>query len=107
MKRHGPAPTFQKKDFSVSTTTQSMSQEASALGIKPGELPYGQLYITWPDVGLRLASNPILATEYETWIFLHEDRCGDEVQGWRFAPSAETVRMHPELEGYDLLIIND
>lgn len=107
MQLQAPAPSFRKKDFGVSPTTQSMSQEASMLGLVPGEVPYGQLYINAPDVGLWLASTPILAAEREAWIFLHEDRCGDEIQGWRFAPSAETLRMHPDLEGYDLLIIND
>lgn len=101
------APTFDRINFHVSDGTKTMSQEASALGLKPGVVPFGKLYVNSKEVGLWLNTNPILATERLAWLFIHHDRCGGEIQGWRFRPAPETINTNPELEGYDLLIIND
>lgn len=98
------APTFRSKDFGCSITLQSMSQEASMLGIKPGVLPYGRLYDDAADLGLRIRTD---TGEETIWIFMHVDTCGGELQGWRFSPTADTIAKNPVLEGFDLLIIND
>jgi hypothetical protein len=98
------APTFHSKDFGSSSVSQSMSQEASMLGVKPGVLPYGRLHADSPELGFRMLAENGVET---IWIFMHTSTCAGEVQGWRFSPTADTIAKHPYLEGYDLLIIND
>lgn len=77
--------------------------EASDLQLRSLE----RLYDDACDVGLALR-NPRTGN-VTRWALLTEvrDPWGDELLGWMLAPTPETIRKQPELQGYQLNIIND
>lgn len=94
---------YSSDTLSHSAKNQLLLGEASDLGFRGPEL----LYDDAADVGLALI-NPRTGN-VTRWHLLDEvrDRRENELLGWMFAPTPETLRKQPELKGYQLNIAND
>lgn len=100
-----PCP-LNTKDFTVSVGAPLMFAEASTLGFKAGEVPGGQLYDDACDVGITVTSH--LTGEVTHWYKTQEDLVvHDEVQGWIYKPTPETLRKKPHLKAWEIHILND
>lgn len=101
------SPTFFLAQFDRADDIKSMSQEASTLGLPPGQPPYGLLALETPpaDIGLQIMNNS--TGDVTTWCLTKVDMsCGD-IAGWKFKPSADTIKEFPHLVDWTLLIVND
>ena len=99
-------PTYNIKKLNFECSIKRIGFDASDLGIPPGVLPHGRLYDDACDEGVKLIN--VQGTNTETvWHFVRDDVVRGEVMGWHYAPTPETVRKHPKLDGWTLLIAND
>jgi hypothetical protein len=99
------APTFRTEQFDRFADIRSISQEASTLGLKPGYLPMGRLYPDAADLGIHLQS--CKSNETSSWYLSSEDKNGEDIAGWLFRPTVESIAKFPQLDQWTLLIIND
>jgi hypothetical protein len=67
----------------------------------------GRIYADAADAGFTLHN--VETGGYATFVFDHTDRIdgGEDVAGWVYVPTRETLRLHPQLAGYTVTIIND
>jgi hypothetical protein len=80
--------------------TRTFSAELSEVrGFEPA-----QIYRDAADVGLVLEGR---TGKEVTYAFAREDRFGEQVMGWRFVPTPESLRAVPRARGTSVLIIND
>lgn len=94
------------QSFTVAVGKTLMFAEASTLGFKAGEVPGGQLYDDACDLGITVINHRSGAKTH--WYKAQEDLVvHDEVQGWIYRPTAETVRKMPQLAGWEVHILND
>jgi hypothetical protein len=63
------------------------------------------LYDDACDVGFAIKSEK--TGRVSTWFFSEELRDGEEVVGWLYKPTTESVRKNQGLSGYTLTIFND
>lgn len=79
--------------------------EASELGLRPGQA-WVQLYDDACDEGIVLRSHRTGAVTH--WSLKSTTRSPDqEVMAWTLTPVTETLRRYPELQGYELRVLND
>jgi hypothetical protein len=104
-------PKYNAVQFGVSLNNRSMSAEASSLGIRVGQQPYGRMYDDACDVGITLY-NP--ASGVDTVWYLegeeYENNNGEEypdLTHWVFKPCTDTLRWNPQLKGWKVVIFND
>ena len=85
------------------------SAEASDLGIRAAEMPYafGPIYNDAADIGMAL-HNPTTG-KTTVWVLSKKimDASGDDIGGWEFKPTLETVREFPQLAMRRVIIWND
>ena len=94
---------YSSESVSHSAHRSLLIAEASDLQLRSLE----RLYDDAADVGLALR-NPRTGN-VTRWSLLTEvrDPRENELLGWMLAPTPETIRKQPELQGYQLNIIND
>jgi hypothetical protein len=97
---------FSSKLFSCNRKRGLLVAELSDLGVRPGNSPLSQLYDDAADVGLAIRSDETGVTT--VWHWSHDViNADDEVEVMIFRPTHETVRSNPQLDGYELHLIND
>ena len=96
---------YKESQFAYNPNTKVYCEEASTLGVNAdkacyGPLPSGLVGITLVLPGCRGAAE---------FVFSHEDLDASEedVAGWNFVPSHQTLKQYPFLEDVRVLIIND
>jgi hypothetical protein len=80
---------FKESQFSYNLATKTYVAEASDLRISsPGQ------YVT---------------VDGYAFVFTHADKdiSGEDIMGWRYAPTGNSLSINPALAGHGLLIIND
>jgi hypothetical protein len=94
--------------FTCSKERKSFSAEASDLGFRAGQEPFGRLYDDACDVGITLDN---LETGNRTHWYLPQDQPEVDGEGdikcWVFKPTSETLRAHPKLAGWTVTVFND
>ena len=102
--------TFRTDSFSVNRTDKVMSTELSDLNVPVGfgefSYPEDRIYTDACDVGCKFRSHK---TGIETtWYLDHCDRNKDnEIEGYWFFPTPETLKARSGLRGWRVLLIND
>lgn len=71
----------------------------------PDGFRFAQVYPDACDAGFTMLS--AASGEEITFVMSSTDRDGGEVAGWRFIPTAKSVRQFPRCSGLSVLIIND
>jgi hypothetical protein len=70
-----------------------------------GSFQFEQVYPDACDVGFTMISDR--TGEEVVFAMTSTDMNGDEIAGWRFTPTRESVRRFPRCAGVSALIIND
>jgi len=65
----------------------------------------GQMYDDACDIGMAMYSEK--TGKQSEWTLVKTDEDNEDVYGWNFAPTAESIRKFPNLAGWSVLIIND
>jgi hypothetical protein len=99
-----PCP-LQTTQFSISPEHKNFVAEASDLGFKPGQSPYGLLYDDACDAGLTL-TNPLTGASTH-WMLSQEDTDEGDIVAWIYKPLPETLRKFPKLQHWEVHILND
>ena len=98
--------TFESKLFTFNPMDRVFSTDASDLDLKPGQVPYSQIYDDAVDAGMIIVSQK---TGYVAMFYLaavvRDADC--DVVSWLFTPTTETLRARPELEGWKAMVFND
>ena len=99
-----PCP-LQAQWFTSDRGRKLMFADASDLGFKAGQVPGGALYDDAADFGITLRNTDkgTVAHWYESDMLFHN---GEQI-GWRYKPTNETLRKHPNLKGWEVHILND
>ena len=89
-------------------TDPNPSEEASTLG-GPGPFRMSPIYDDAADIGIVLV-NPKTGAE-SVWYLAEKIPMGspedNEIGGWKFCPTPETLRKHPQLAGRTVTVWND
>ncbi len=89
--------------FKVHAAWQQMSAEHSSLG---NPRLFNPLYDDAADVGIALHNPDSQTTTY--WHLVDEGRDTEgDVMRWLFRPTVETVRRHPHLADWQVIVFND
>ena len=92
--------------FTANVEKKLLYAEASDCGIKPGVVPGGRLYDDACDEGITLLNPRTFVKTH--WYRTQEDlQHNGEFGGWRFKPCTEALRRQPQLEGWEVHILND
>jgi hypothetical protein len=94
-------PVHSTRHFSVHLSDKLMIAEASNL---TGKL-MGQMYDDACDVGMAIHKDK--TSKESEWNLVKTDEDNEDVFGWNFEPTAESIRKFPNLRGWTVLIIND
>ena len=105
MTRSSDAPILVKQDLTVDAAGKVMTEEASTLGFPPGQVPHGWLHPYSTNQGIYIKDS--FTGDTTSWYLYKEEQCNGDVVGWRYRPSAETIRANNTISGWTLLIIND
>jgi hypothetical protein len=105
MQRISNAPVLFAQDLTYNEQTKTITEEASTLGIPPGRAPHGWLYPKSTHLGIYIKDNR--NGKVTAWYPDSEDKRGDEIVGWRYRPSAESLKEDRSLYSWQLVIIND
>ena len=89
------------KQFTWLPETRRFIAEVSELGANP----FGQIYPDACDMGFVMIS--AVTGKESKWVEDSQIYDGDELAGWRFVPTDETVRKLPILKGVVVEILND
>lgn len=98
-----PGTIFHHRQFQHSVGLKSFSAELSDLALA-GRPLFAPIYRDAVDVGLTL-----IGAMHEATFYLEDaqvDRDGD-LMLYRFAPTRETLRLLPQLQGYLVVVYND
>ena len=80
---------FKSEQFSYNPGTKTYVAEAS------------ELRIGWPGTYIYLDGSAFMFTH------LDKDASGEDIAGWNFKPTMNTVGLNPGMNGARVLIIND
>ncbi len=90
-------------NVSVSVAKKLMFAEASDIGFRHASM----LYDDAADLGIGLHNPSSGVTTRWGMIEVVRDTRENEVLGWMFTPTPETLRAHPELAGFQFNVAND
>lgn len=79
--------------------------DASDLGFRAGQVPGGRLYDDACDEGITVINHR--NGMHTHWFRSDDIVIGDEVQGWTYKISPETVAKVPHMKGWEVHILND
>lgn len=100
--RNEIAPLVKAELFTVSKKTKTMSIEASEFRL---DFLRSQVYADAADSGFRVVNEK--TGQSALFVFEKPDVYGDEITGWYFTPTTQSVNQNPRLVGWKILIIND
>lgn len=99
--------TYDARQFDWKSDTPSA--EASDLGLRAVDMPFafGPVYNDAADIGMALHSPATGKTS--VWVMSRKilDDSGEDVGGWEFIASRESVREFPQLAGKKIIVWND
>jgi hypothetical protein len=98
---------FSTKQFHADPKTQTMDAEISDLG---GQSIHTRLYNDACDAGFLLQSH--VTGKTSAWVQVaqsggYDEDSDGEVTSWTFRPTYETLREHPQLANWKILVWND
>lgn len=86
---------------------QPATVDASDLGIRAVDMPFafGPIYSDAADIGMALYNAKTDKTT--VWVMVKKIMAGEDVGGWEFGPTKETIREFPQLAMRRVIIWND
>ena len=90
--------------FFVDRKNKKMVAEASMLGCVTGNM-YSQIYDEACDVGFKILSPK--TGNAPIFYLVETKKVNGEIVSWEFAPSNDSIKKFPQLQGYCVSILND